>query len=293
MAMVTFLQLRVSGIGMGCIYCMVAIEYTLIWNASGLVNFGHEKFIMLGAYIFAGTLMLKLGVPSGAAILITILIMFLFGALTAVGVFNPLSRLNSNIFAVMGTLMLSEVLNEAARLIWGPAPFNLPDFIKGSYNVGGISIPKVYAVIVIVSMLLLVSIHLMFKMTKVGRAMRCVAQDKKAAALMGINVNANIMLTVGLSAAICCIIGILIIPILNVKLTMASVIALKGFSAGIVGGFGSIPGAIVGGLLIGIVESLYTGVGPSVYRDVVAFVLLIGFLLVKPEGILKKKTVNR
>lgn len=291
--MVTFLQLLVSGIGMGCIYCMVAIEYTLIWNASGLVNFGHEKFIMLGAYIFAGTLMLKLGVPSGAAILITILIMFLFGALTAVGVFNPLSRLNSNIFAVMGTLMLSEVLNEAARLIWGPAPFNLPDFIKGSYNVGGISIPKAYAVIVVVSMLLLVSIHLMFKMTKVGRAMRCVAQDKKAAALMGINVNANIMLTVGLSAAICCIIGILIIPILNVKLTMASVIALKGFSAGIVGGFGSIPGAIVGGLLIGIVESLYTGVGPSVYRDVVAFVLLIGFLLVKPEGILKKKTVNR
>lgn len=291
--MVTFLQLLVSGIGMGCIYCMVAIEYTLIWNASGLVNFGHEKFIMLGAYIFAGTLMLKLGVPSGAAILITILIMFLFGALTAVGVFNPLSRLNSNIFAVMGTLMLSEVLNEAARLIWGPAPFNLPDFIKGSYNVGGVSIPKVYAVIVVVSMLLLVSIHLMFKMTKVGRAMRCVAQDKKAAALMGINVNANIMLTVGLSAAICCIIGILIIPILNVKLTMASVIALKGFSAGIVGGFGSIPGAIVGGLLIGIVESLYTGVGPSVYRDVVAFVLLIGFLLVKPGGILKKKTVNR
>ena len=291
--MVTFLQLLVSGIGMGCIYCMVAIEYTLIWNASGLVNFGHEKFIMLGAYICAGTLMLKLGVPSGAAILITILIMFLFGALTAVGVFNPLSRLNSNIFAVMGTLMLSEVLNEAARLIWGPAPFNLPDFIKGSYNVGGISIPKAYAVIVVVSMLLLVSIHLMFKMTKVGRAMRCVAQDKKAAALMGINVNANIMLTVGLSAAICCIIGILIITILNVKLTMASVIALKGFSAGIVGGFGSIPGAIVGGLLIGIVESLYTGVGPSVYRDVVAFVLLIGFLLVKPEGILKKKTVNR
>ena len=291
--MVTFLQLLVSGIGMGCIYCMVAIEYTLIWNASGLVNFGHEKFIMLGAYIFAGTLMLKLGVPSGAAIFLTILIMFLFGALTAIGVFNPLSRLNSNIFAVMGTLMLSEVLNEAARLIWGPAPFNLPDFIKGSYNVGGISIPKVYAVIVVVSMLLLVSIHLMFKMTKVGRAMRCVAQDKKAAALMGINVNANIMLTVGLSAAICCIIGILIIPILNVKLTMASVIALKGFSAGIVGGFGSIPGAIVGGLLIGIVESLYTGVGPSVYRDVVAFVLLIGFLLVKPEGILKKKTVNR
>ena len=201
--------------------------------------------------------------------------------------------MNSNIFAVMGTLMLSEVLNEAARLLWGPAPFNLPDFIKGSFNIGKVSIPRVYVVIVIVSVVLLLLINIMFKKTKVGRAMRCVAQDKKAAALMGINVGANIMLTVGLSAAICCVIGILIIPVLNVKLTMASVIALKGFSAGIIGGFGTIPGAIVGGLIIGIVESLYTGIGPSVYRDVVAFVLMIVFLLVKPNGLLNSRSTKR
>lgn len=291
--MVTFLQLLVSGIGMGCIYCMVSIEYTLIWNASGLVNFGHEKFIMLGAYIFAGTLILKLGLPSAVALPIALILMMIFGALTAVGIFNPLSRLHSNIFAVMGTLMLSEVLNETARLIWGPAPFNLPSFIKGSFNIGKVSIPRVYVVIVIVSVLLLLLINIMFKKTKVGRAMRCVAQDKKAAALMGINVGANIMLTVGLSAAICCIIGILIIPVLNVKLTMASVIALKGFSAGIIGGFGTIPGAIVGGLIIGVVESLYTGIGPSVYRDVVAFVLMIIFLLVKPNGLLNSRSVKK
>lgn len=101
--MVTFLQLLVSGIGMGCIYCMVAIEYTLIWNASGLVNFGHEKFIMLGAYIFAGTLMLKLGVPSGCSNFYTILIHVLVWRADCRRRVNPLSRLNSNIFAVMGT----------------------------------------------------------------------------------------------------------------------------------------------------------------------------------------------
>ena len=245
--MVTFLQLLVSGIGMGCIYCMVSIEYTLIWNASGLVNFGHEKFIMLGAYIFAGTLILKLGIPSAVALPIALVLMMIFGALTAVGIFNPLSKMNSNIFAVMGTLMLSEVLNEAARLLWGPAPFNLPDFIKGSFNIGKVSIPRVYVVIVIVSVVCCCSLPLCS--IKQGRPRNAlVSRRKKRRLHLWDQCGANIMLTVGLSAAICCVIGILIFLCLTVKLTMASVIALKGFSAGIIGGFGTIPGAIVADL---------------------------------------------
>lgn len=103
--------------------------------------------------------------------------------------------------------------------------------------------------------------------------MRCVAQDKNAAALMGIDVSKNIALTVALSSMICCVIGILIIPIFNVSLSMSTMIGMKGFAAGVVGGFGSIPGAIVGGLLIGVVESLYSGIGSTVYRDVVAFAM--------------------
>ena len=291
--MTSFFQLLVSGIGMGCIYCLVAIEYTLIYNASGLVNFGHEKFIMLGAYIFAGTMVLGLNLPTPIAILGALALMALFGIAAATGLFAPLSRMHSNIYAVMGTIMLSKILGEAGRLLWGPAPFNLPDFIKGSFHIGEVSIPKVYPVIIVVTAILLLVIDMMFKRTKIGKAMRCVAQDKTAAALMGIDVDRNIAITVALSSVICAIIGILIIPVFNVSLGMSTMIALKGFSAGVVGGFGSIPGAIVGGLLIGVVESLYSGVGPTVYRDVLAFVLLIVFLLAKPTGIIAKKTASR
>ncbi|MEN6316180.1 MAG: branched-chain amino acid ABC transporter permease [Clostridiaceae bacterium] len=287
--MESFLQLLVIGIGMGCIYCLVAIEFTLVWNASGLVNFSHDKFIMLGAYFFAGTFMLKLGFPVFIAIIMAFAVMAAFGGITAIGVLNPLSRMSSDIYAVMGTIMLGKIMSEAVRILWGPAPYSLPSFIKGSYHFGNITISRVYVIIIIVTVAFMIFINLLFKKTKLGKAMRCVAEDKTAAALMGINVNMNIAITVGISSVLCCIIGVLIIPIFNVSLNIANMIGLKGFSAAVVGGFGTIPGAIVGGLLIGIIESLYTGVGPTVYRDAVAFVLLIIFLLVKPTGIMSKK----
>lgn len=288
--MTSFLQLLFSGLGMGCIYCLVAIEYTLIWNASGLVNFSHDKFIMLAAYFFGGTFFLKLGLPTPIAVICALICMAIFGVIVSSGVFNPLSKLDSNIYAVMGTIMLGQILQEAARLIWGPAPFTLPEFIKGSYRINDVAIPRVHIVILIVTIIVLLSIDFMFKRTKLGKAMRCVAQDKRAASLMGINVTQNIATTIALSAVICGIIGILIIPVFNVSLSMSSMIGMKGFASGIVGGFGHIAGAILGGLLIGIIESLYTGFGPAVYRDVVAFVFMILFLLVKPKGILGRSS---
>ena len=115
-----------------------------------------------------------------------------------------------------------------------------------------------------------------------------IAQDKEAAALMGINVKKNIAITVAISSVICGVIGILVIPLLSVSHTMASVISLKGFAAGVVGGFGSYTGALVGGLLIGILENLYLAVGPSAYKDVVAFIVLILILMLKPAGIMIK-----
>jgi len=288
--MESIIQLFVIGIGMGCIYCLVAIEFTLIWNASGLVNFSHDKFIMLGAYFFAGTFMLQLGLPDAIAIIAALLVMAAFGGITAVGIFNPLSRMSSDIYAVMGTIMLGKILSEAGRIIWGPAPFSLPTFIKGSFHVGNITLSKVYVIIIGVTIVTMIFINILFKKTKLGKAMRCVAEDKTAAALMGINVNRNIAITIAISAILCGIISILIIPIFNVSLNIANMIGLKGFAAGVVGGFGTIPGAIVGGLLIGLTESIYTGFGPTVYRDAVAFILLIIFLLVKPTGIISKKT---
>lgn len=283
------LQLLISGIAIGCIYFLVAFEFTIIWNASSLINFGHDKFIMLSAYIFAGTFINYLGINYFLGAILAVAIMGIFGALVAVGIFNPLRNMPSDIFAVMGTIMLAKVIGEAARLLWGPAPFRVENFLEGNFNFGNLVLPKANVYIIFASLIFLYLQHLLFTKTRIGKAMRCVAQDKIAAALMGINVGRNIIFTIAFSSMICCIIGIMIIPIFNVDLNMANMIGLKGFTAGVVGGFGTIPGAIAGGIFIGLLENLYLMFGPAIYKDVVAFIVFILFLLIRPDGILGKK----
>lgn len=284
------IQLLISGVAFGCIYCLVSIEYSLLLRASGLVNFAHERFILLGAYVFGATCMQLLGLPVILAIPLAMLVMAGFSALTAKFIFNPLRNMRSNIFAVGGTLMLGKVITEAVRLIWGPIPLRLEGFISGVFRIGDIVVSKVYIAIIIVSVIFLLFQHWLFTYTKMGKAMRCVNQDKVAAELMGINVTRSITITVILSAMVCLIIGILIIPIFNLDLSMSSTIGQKGFAAGVVGGFGTIAGSIVGGLLIGLAENIFLILGgPSVYKDVVSFVLLILFLIIKPKGLMVKK----
>ena len=282
-------QLLITGIAMGFIYALVAIEYTLIWNSTGLLNFSHDKFILFGAYMFAGTYVLGLGLPPVLAIIATIITMFLFGVISAFIIFNPLSRLSTNLFAVIGTVILGRIITESVRLIWGALPFTLDTFLRGSVHIGTVVVSKSHLVIIVVCSLITGGLQLFFKKTKTGKAMRCVSENKTAASLMGINVSKNIALTVGISALICATIGILVVPIFNVELQMSSMIGLKGFASGVIGGFGYLPGAIVGGILLGVVEIFGSMMIPSVYKDCLSFVLLIIFLLIKPSGLLGHK----
>lgn len=283
--MQSFVQLAVSGLAMGFIYCLVAVEYTLIWNATGLINFAHERFIVLGAFFFGGTMMQLL--PGGHLVgaIATMVFMAIYGLFVSFIIINPLRNMPT-LFAVMGMLMLGNIMREGIRLIWGSNPFTVPNFLAGTIRLGGIALPYVYVIIILVSILLLIAQRLFMTRTKTGKAVRCVAQDKEAAAMMGINVRRNIAITVAISSAICGLIGILVIPLFAVDHGMAATIALKGFASGLVGGFGTYSGAIVGGLIIGVVENVYLLFGPSVYKDVVAFVLLIVFLMIKPNGIM-------
>lgn len=287
--MSNIIQLLISGVSMGFIYALVAIEYTLIWNATGLLNFSHEKFIMLGAYMFAGTYIAQLNLPSGLAIICTLITMFLFGVVMAVIIFNPLSRMSSNLYAIIGTVIMGRIITEGIRLIWGPLPFTIDDFLKGTIKIGDLVISRPYLYIVVVCALITIALTLFLKKSKTGMAMRCVSNNKNAAGLMGINVPLNIALTVGLSATICTVIGILVVPLFNVHPIMATMISLKGFCSGVVGGFGYLPGAIAGGLLMGVIENFASMVLPSIYKDCVSFVLLILFLLFRPSGILGHK----
>lgn len=284
--MTTLLQLLINGVAMGFIYALVSIEYTLIWKATGLLNFSHDKFIMLSAYFFGVSYVLKLGLPYTLSIIFTIITMFLFGIVSALLIFNPLSKLSSNIFALIGTVILGRIITEGVRLIWGPVPFSLGTFLTGTYKIGDLVVSKPYVYIIVICTIITIGVTLFLQKTKLGKAMRCVSNNKTAASLMGINVQLNTAFTVGLSAVICGVVGILIIPLFNIQPNMSSMIGLKGFSAGVIGGFGYLPGAIVGGMFVGIVENISSMVLPSVYKDCVSFVLLIVFLLVRPSGLL-------
>ena len=283
------LQLIVSGLALGFIYALVAIEYTLIFNSTGLLNFSHDKFIMFGAYIFAAQFLLNMGVSPAIGIIATLATMFIFGVLVATGIFNPLRNMASPLFDVIGTVFLGIILTEITRLIWGATPFTVPGFLKGVVRIGNVVITKANITVIIVSAIIVVLLQIFFNKTKTGKAMRCVQQNKTAATLMGINVAKNINFTIALSAVICAAIGIMVIPLFTVDLTIANMIGLKGFAAGVVGGFGYLPGAIVGGIAIGILENLSTLVIPTLYKDCIAFVLLIAILLIKPSGLLGHK----
>ena len=288
----SIIQLLVSGVAMGFIYCLVAIEYTLIWNASGLINFAHEKFIVMAAFFFGGTAVRAIGLPIFPAMIVTMIFMALYGILISTVIINPLRNLPSNIFAIMGAVTLSFFMREAVRLIWGPAGFTISGFLSGFIKIGGITISIVYFYIIGISIALLIAQWAFMSFTKAGKSVRCVQQDKVASALMGINVKRNIALSVAISAAICGIIGMIVIPLFSIDHNMATMIALKGFSSGVVGGFGTYTGAIVGGLTIGIVENVYLIFGQTIYKDVVSFLLLIVFLVIKPSGITGKKATR-
>ncbi len=288
-ANVNLLQFVVTGIAMGFIYALVATEYTLIYNATGLVNFAHESFIVLGAYLFGGTFVKALDLPFWLAIILTIITMAAFGVLVSSIVLNPLRNLQFITYAMFGTMMLGRIITEFARLYWGPIPFSVKGFLRKSINIGSSVLTESYLYIIGASILIITGLQLFFRFTKTGKAMICVSQNKTAAALMGINVTRSINITVAMSAALCGVIGILCAPIYNVSTGMVTAAALKGFCAGVVGGFGSYYGAIIGGILIGLLEQFGVLFFPTVYKDVVAFAVMIIFLLVRPGGIIRPK----
>ena len=281
------IQLIVSGIAMGFIYALVGIEYTLIWNASGVLNFSHDKLITLGAYIFGGTYIIGLGMGYVPGIILSLITVALIGLVIARVIFIPLRNMTM-IYTIMATVMLGKIIIEFVRLFWGPVPFSVPGFLIGTVKVGGVVISIANIAIIVVAALCVGALQLFLYKTKPGKAMRCVAQNRNASQLMGIDVKHVMMITVAISMMICCLIGLLVSPLLNTSTTMSNMIGLKGFAAGVIGGFGYLPGAIIGGLVIGIIENLASMVLPSVYKDIVAFVLLVAFLLIRPKGITGK-----
>ena len=284
----TLVQAIISGIAMGLIYSLVGIEYTLIWNTTGMLNFAHGKVITFCGYLFGALCIKQLGLPLVWSIILALVLAAVLALLMSSSIFIPL-RTKDNLCCILATVMAGKILYEAMRLIWGAFNVGIDNYFPGTINIFGAVLPATYIYVVAIAFIMVVAIQLFLNKTKIGKGMKCVSQNKNAASLMGINVTKYMRIAAILSFIVCCFLSILLIPLITLSKEMAEMIALKGFAAGIVGGFGLIPGCTVGGIILGVVENLACIVIPSGYKDVVAFVLLIGFLLIKPSGILGKK----
>lgn len=287
------LQLVVSGLAMGAIYGLIALGFTLIWNAVGIVNFAQGDLVMLGAYVSVGWLDHLLHLPWTVNAALTLGAMAVAGFLLARLVYHPV-RNAAQLAAIVATLGLSLALENGAVLIWGPEPMTYAGpFGNATVTLGTAKIYDQDLLIIVVLVLLMALQTLMFRRTALGKAMRATAQDREMARLMGVPTDRIIAVIFAYAAVLAGVAGVLLAPIFYVSSTMGSLAALKAFAASIIGGFGNVVGAVVGGLLLGVVESLGSYFLTPQYIDVISFGLLIVFLVVRPQGIFGEPEMER
>ena len=279
------LQLLISGASQGCIYGLIALGFVLIYKATETVNFAQGELMMLGA--FAGLLAAAyFGLPYWAALLAAVLTLAALGLATERLVLRPI--LGQPAFAiVMVTIGIGFVARGLVTMVpgVGTETYTLPTPFKDEIlEAGGLVIGMEHVVVIGVTIVLCAALFALFRFTRVGIAMQAASQNQLAAYYMGIPVRRINMLVWGISAAVSACAGLLLAPITFVHANMGF-IGLKAFPAAVIGGFGSLPGAIVGGLIIGIVESLSGFYLPEGFKDVAAYVVVLAMLVIKPNGL--------
>jgi branched-chain amino acid transport system permease protein len=286
------LQLLFTGLGVGSIYALVALGFVLIYRATNVVNFAQGDFAMLGAFAMV-VLCIDLGWPYWAGLLITIAFMAAFGALFNLGVYYPL-RHRTFLPVIISTIGASILLENGVLAAYGPRPQSLPGLFESQgFSVGPVFFDSQYLTILAVTLVLVVLQYLFFERTLIGKKMQAVSQDKEMPSLLGIPVALMIMLTFDYSATLGGIAGILVAPILFVSVNMGASIALKAFAASIIGGFGDVTGAIVGGLALGVIETFGASYISVPYKDAFAFLVLFVFLLFRPQGIFGERVAEK
>ena len=284
-----FLDHLINGLSLGSIYAIIALGYTMVYGIAKMLNFAHGDVIMIGAYIaFCG--LQYWGIPPVLAILLAMVFCTVLGVTIEGFAYRPLRQATS--LAVLITAIgMSYLLQNIALMIWGANPKSFPTtFINGSnFRLGQLNISSATLFTIAANVVIMVTLTLFTSRTKLGKAMRCVSEDRGAAELMGINVNRTISLTFAIGSALAAIAGVLLCssyPILQP--TTGSMPGIKAFTAAVFGGIGSIPGAMLGGILLGVIEIFGKAYISTELGDAIVFAVLIIVLLVKPAGLLGK-----
>ena len=287
----TFIFNLINGISLGSVYAIIALGYTMVYGIAKMLNFAHGDVIMIGAYVsYCATT--YMGLNPILSVVIAMVVCTALGILIEGLAYKPLRKAPA--LAVLITAIgVSYFLQNSALLIWGSAPKNFSSIVKfDSVSLAGgkLIITSESIVTVIACIVIMIALTLFIKKSKMGKAMRAVSEDKGAAELMGINVNLTISVTFAIGSALAAVAGVLLCSAYPILIpTTGSMPGIKAFTAAVFGGIGSIPGAMLGGILLGIIEIFGRAYISSELADAIVFAVLIIVLLVKPTGLLGKK----
>lgn len=291
----TFLTQLVNGLSLGSIYALIALGYTMVYGIVKLINFAHGDVMMVGAYTGYFILRAMGTTPWGlvCAFLGAMIVCSLLSLLIERCAYRPLRnapRLNSLITAIAVELILQNGMRVLPFV--GPNPRQFPTMDTHIYNLGIISVSNIQLIVIISSALLMVLLNYVINYTRTGKAMRAVSYDLGASSLMGINVNRTIAITFVIGSILAGAGGVLYATAYpQIEPTMGYIPGLKAFVAAVLGGIGSVPGAMLGGVILGIAETMTKAYISSQYADAISYLILIVILLVKPAGLLGKKKV--
>ena len=288
--MTQFLSYLCNGISLGSVYAIIALGYTMVYGIAKMLNFAHGDVIMIGGYI-AFCAMQYWSFPPVISVIAAMLVCTALGVLIERLAYKPLRQATS--LAVLITAIgMSYLLQNVALLVWGANPKSFPSVVGiGSLSLlgGQLTVSGTAVVTIVACIIIMIVLTLFINKTKMGKAMRVVSQDRGAAELMGINVNFTISITFAIGSALAAVAGVLLCSAYpTLQPTTGSMPGIKAFTAAVFGGIGSIPGAMVGGILLGVIEILGKAYVSTELGDAFVFAVLIVVLLVKPTGLLGK-----
>ena len=289
--LINFIEQLINGLRTGSIYALIAIGYTMVYGIAKMINFAHGDIIMVGAYALYFSISV-LGLPVPAALLLTVIVCSVLGVLIEKIAYKPLRKAQP--LAVLITAIgMSFFLQSSSLLMFGSTPIPFQSVIPNeNIKVGPVIISSITLVTLVVTAVAMILLTLFINKTKLGSAMRAVSEDKGAAELMGINVNSTITMTFAIGSALAAVAGILYISqYQSMKPTLGALPGIKAFVAAVLGGIGSIPGAMLGGILLGLIESVSKAYISTELADAIVFGVLIVVLLFRPSGLLGKKKI--